>query len=201
MQIAQFGDLRPGSLVKRFTKCGRASWPCAQKVACGHGSQWVVTTKVGGKTRPCAIPPHAVEQTRAQIAECQRQLVAELIAVSEPVCHARVQAARRAPRVSEPESTLNLTYTPRKHLSAEAARIVGTVGRCHLAVAGEADFSRRWWSLGSRIARDRPRIKIISRLWVAKGTVVGGALGSAGHHFGLAVEPSYIEAPALPQVT
>lgn len=95
-QIAQLGDLRPGSLVKRFTKCGRASCQCAQKGARGHGPQWVVTTKVAGKTRTRAIPPAAVEQTRAQIAECQRlrQLVAELIAVSEQVCHGRVQAAR-----------------------------------------------------------------------------------------------------------
>lgn len=95
-QLAKLGDLRPGSLVQRYTKCGRASCACAQEGASGHGPQWVVTSKVGGKTRTRAIPPQALEQTRAQIAECQRlrQLVAELIEVSEQVCHARVQAAR-----------------------------------------------------------------------------------------------------------
>ena len=89
--------------------------------------------------------------------------------------------------------------TPARPLAA-AARIVGTVLRWRLVVAGEADFSRRCWSLGGRIARDRPRIKIISRLSVAKGPVVGGAFGPAGRHFGLAVDRSHVEAPALPQV-
>lgn len=97
-QLAKLGDLRPGSLVQRYTKCGRASCACAQEGNRAHGPQWVVTSKVGGKTRTRAIPPQALEQTRAQIAECQRlrQLVAELIEVSEQLCHARVQAARRA---------------------------------------------------------------------------------------------------------
>lgn len=96
-QLARLGDLRPGSLVQRFTKCGQASCHCAKKGARGHGPQWVVTTKVGGKTRTRAIPPQALEQTRAAIAECQRlrKLVAELIEISEQVCDARVQTARR----------------------------------------------------------------------------------------------------------
>ena len=95
-QINQLGDLRPGSLVERYNKCGRANCQCAQPGARGHGPQWVVTTRVGGKTRTRAIPPEALEETRAQIAECQRlrQLVAELIDVSEQICQGRIQAAR-----------------------------------------------------------------------------------------------------------
>lgn len=95
-QLAKLGDLRPGSLVQSYTKCGRASCTCAQEGARGHGPRWILTSKVDGKTRTRAIPPQALAQTQAQIAECQRlrQLVAELIAVSEQVCDAKVQAVR-----------------------------------------------------------------------------------------------------------
>ena len=97
-QIAQLGDLRPGSLVKRYKVCGRASCWCAEPGTRGHGPQWILTTKVQGKTRTRAIPPQALVTTRAQIAECQRlrAMVAELITVSEQLCDGRVQAQRRA---------------------------------------------------------------------------------------------------------
>ena len=98
-QLAQLGDLRPGSLVERFKQCGRTSCSCSRPGARGHGPQWILTTKVAGKTRTRIIPPHALAETRAQIAECRRlrSLVAELVTVSEQLCHARLQAARRAP--------------------------------------------------------------------------------------------------------
>ena len=120
-QLARVGDLRPGSLVERYNKCGRATCKCARPGARGHGPQWIVTTRVNGKTRTRAIPPQALEQTRAQIAEYQRlrKLVAELIDVSEQVCQDRVQAARRdaaiegkkrpARRSSPPPSVPNST--------------------------------------------------------------------------------------------
>ena len=93
-QIADLGDLRPGSLVERFKKCGYPNCKCAQPGARGHGPQWILTTSVEGKTRSRVIPAHAVETTRAQIAECRRlrQLVADLIAISDQICQARLQA-------------------------------------------------------------------------------------------------------------
>ena len=93
-QIAALGDLRPGSLVKRFKKCGYPNCKRAQPGARGHGPQWILTTSVDGKTRSRVIPADAVETTRAQIAECRRrrQLVADLIAVSDRICQARLQA-------------------------------------------------------------------------------------------------------------
>lgn len=95
-QIAALGDLRPGSLTESYRTCGKPTCHCAQKGARGH-SQWLLTYRVGGKTRTRAVPRKALEETRAQIAECQRlrELVAELIEVSEEVCRARAQAARR----------------------------------------------------------------------------------------------------------
>ena len=95
-QIAALGDLRPGSLTESYRSCGKPTCHCAKKGARGH-SQWLLTYRVGGKTRTRVVPRAALEETRAQIAECQRlrELVAELIEVSEQVCQARAQAARR----------------------------------------------------------------------------------------------------------
>lgn len=102
-QIAQLGDLRPGSLVQRFKKCGRPACWCAQPNARGHGPEWILTAKVAGKTRTRAIREELLAETRAQIAECQRlrTLVAEVIDVSERVCDARVQSRRRSPSAEQ----------------------------------------------------------------------------------------------------
>ena len=104
-QFAQLGDLRPGSLVKTYRKCGTPTCHCAQPEARGHGPHWVLTTRVNGKTRTRAIPEASLAATRAQIAECQRlrRLVERLIRVSETACDARVQALRRRPQA--PDST------------------------------------------------------------------------------------------------
>ena len=36
-ELAQVGDLRPGSLVGRFRKCGKVSCHCAQPASEAHG--------------------------------------------------------------------------------------------------------------------------------------------------------------------
>ena len=95
-QIAALGDLRPGSLTESYRTCGKPTCHCAKKEARGH-SQWLLTYRVGGKTRTRVVPRAALAETRAQITECLRlrELVAELIEVSEQVCQARAQGARR----------------------------------------------------------------------------------------------------------
>ncbi len=97
-QLAALGDLRPGSLVQTYRKCGKPNCACAQSDQHKHGPYWMLTRKVGRTTRTRAIPAAAVEATRAQIAECQRlrQLVAELIEASEQACQAQLEAARNA---------------------------------------------------------------------------------------------------------
>ena len=70
--LASLGELRPGSLFERHRKCGKPGCHCAREGHPGHGPNWVWTANVGGKSRTRAIPPGAVERTRAQIAEYQR---------------------------------------------------------------------------------------------------------------------------------
>ena len=101
-QLASLGDLRPGSLVARFRKCGKPNCHCAAEGAPGHGPSWSLTRGVRGKTVTRVIPADAVEQTRAQIEECRRlrRLTGELIEVSEQLCNARLQAAVAAARTA-----------------------------------------------------------------------------------------------------
>jgi hypothetical protein len=87
-ELASIGDLRPGSLVSRYRKCGKPNCHCAEEEGGGHGPSWSLTRKVDGKTVTKIIPPGAVSQTQEQIAECRRlrNLTGELVEVSERLC-------------------------------------------------------------------------------------------------------------------
>jgi hypothetical protein len=92
--IAQLGDMRPGSLVARFRKCGKSSCHCAKKGAKGHGPSYSLTHPVAGKTITRVIPVGpAVEVTRQQLEEYHRfrDLVQQLIAVSEQICDVQLR--------------------------------------------------------------------------------------------------------------
>jgi hypothetical protein len=87
--IAQIGDMRPGSLVPRFRRCGKATCHCAKKDAKGHGPSYSLTHPVAGKTVTRVIPAgSAVEVTKRQLNEYHRfrELVRQLINVSEQIC-------------------------------------------------------------------------------------------------------------------
>ena len=95
-QLASIGDLRPGSLVARYRKCGKPYCRCARDGSRGHGPSWSLTRQVDGKTVTRIIPPDAVAQTQSQLAECQRlrRLAGELIEVSDALCQTRLSAGR-----------------------------------------------------------------------------------------------------------
>jgi hypothetical protein len=110
-QLSQIGEMRPGSLVGRFRKCGKPSCHCARKGAKGHGPSYSLTRPVEGKTVTRIIPAGpAVEQTRQQLEEYHRfrQLVQQLLAVSEQICDWQLRHAE-----PEPEGVKkNLTRRP-----------------------------------------------------------------------------------------
>jgi hypothetical protein len=56
-RISRIGEMRPGSLVARFRKCGKSSCHCAKKGAKGHGPCYSLTHPVGGKTRTRVMRP------------------------------------------------------------------------------------------------------------------------------------------------
>ena len=97
--LAQIRDMRPGSLVGRYRKCGKPSCHCAATGSAGHGPSWSLTREVEGKTVTKIIPAGAaVERTQAQIAEYRRfrALTREVVEVSEKLCDAQLAADEAA---------------------------------------------------------------------------------------------------------
>ena len=97
-ELAQVGDLRPGSLVERYRRCGKPNCHCAGKGAASHGPMWSLTHEVAGKTVTTVIPPSAVEQTRQQLAEYRRfrTLAKALVEASEQLCAAQLRTPEGA---------------------------------------------------------------------------------------------------------
>src|ERR1700746_3208271 len=115
-RLAQIDDLRPGFLTARFRKCGKPNCHCAQKDSPGHGPSYSLTHRFGGKTVTQVIPQGpAVERAKAQIAEYRRfrNLVRELIAVSEQICSAQL----REPEASEAKKNPLRRSVGRRHRS------------------------------------------------------------------------------------
>jgi hypothetical protein len=97
--LAQGGEMRPGSLVESYRKCGKPTCHCARRGDRGHGPMWTVTHEREGKTVTKVIPAGpAVERTRAQIEQYQkfRRLTRDLVDTSERICDARLEEYRAA---------------------------------------------------------------------------------------------------------
>ena len=94
LQLSGLGELRPGSLVERFRKCGKPNCHCARPGEPGHGPSWSLTHDVKGKTATKIIPKAFVPQTREHIAEYQRlrHITSELVTVNEQICEARIES-------------------------------------------------------------------------------------------------------------
>ncbi len=108
VQLGEVGDLRPGSLVERYRRCGKPGCHCAGKGSNGHGPSWSLTREVGGKTITRIIPPDEVPRTRAQIAEYQRfrAAVREFVETSEHLCDAKLDASDATSRGARKKGAL-----------------------------------------------------------------------------------------------
>jgi len=94
-KLAEIGDMRPGTLMPRFRKCGKPNCHCAKDGDPGHGPSWALTWKIDGKTTARIIPTGAVERIKEQISEFRRfrELSRELIEVSEDLCDAKLETS------------------------------------------------------------------------------------------------------------
>ena len=104
--ISQVGDFRRGALNAVWRKCGKPNCACAQPGHRGHGPQWNLTRRIGGKTRSEHLKPGPeLEKAQREVAEHQRfaALVEEVSQVSEAICAARPPAGQQAPPPAEGE--------------------------------------------------------------------------------------------------
>ena len=71
--ISQVGDFRRGALNAVWRKCGKPNCACAQPGHRGHGPQWNLTRRVGGKTVNVHLKPGPeLEKAEREVAEHQR---------------------------------------------------------------------------------------------------------------------------------
>lgn len=91
-RLAGTGDFRPGSVNETWRRCGKPNCACAQPGHRGHGPQYNLTRRVGGKTVNVHLKPGPeLEKAEREVAEHQRfaALVEEVSQVSEAICAAR----------------------------------------------------------------------------------------------------------------
>jgi hypothetical protein len=91
-QIAQLGDLRPGSITGTSGRCGKPHCRCHQPGQPGHGPTLRLTYKVDGKTISESLPtPAVIHKTQREVAEFRKfqQLSHEFVEVNAEICRLR----------------------------------------------------------------------------------------------------------------
>jgi len=94
-QLANLGDLRPGSICAIVRRCGKPSCHCAKPNDPGHDPQLRLTRTVRGKTvAESFASPAAFHKAQAEVHEYQRlqKLCAHLVEVNERICFLRPAA-------------------------------------------------------------------------------------------------------------
>jgi hypothetical protein len=98
--MSQAGDFRRGALNVVWRRCGKPNCACAQPGHRGHGPQYNLTRRAGGKTVNVHLKPGPeLEKAEREVAEHQRfaDLVEEVTQVSEAICAARPAAGTAPP--------------------------------------------------------------------------------------------------------
>ena len=94
-EIVEIGDFRRGSISETYRRCGKATCCCAGPDHPGHGPQYLLMTKVGGRSHAKYLRPGA-ELIRLQ-AEVRmhlrfREMVQRIVEISEEICDKRPAA-------------------------------------------------------------------------------------------------------------
>jgi hypothetical protein len=94
-QFAHVGDLRLGSLIHRYRRCGKRTCVCADTGHRGHGG-WIISKKVGGRSVISTVPDEVhLPVVRQQLEEGRRfwKLAQEFAEVSDELSRRRLSEA------------------------------------------------------------------------------------------------------------
>lgn len=100
-ELSDIGDFRRGSLVTNYRRCGKPNCACMNPEHPGHGPQYLLTTKVSGKTQSKVIKPGPeLLKTKQEINNHShfQELTHQLIEINELICNIRPAEA------SDPET-------------------------------------------------------------------------------------------------
>lgn len=91
-QVAELGDLRPGSITSTSGRCGKPGCRCHQPGQPVHGPNLRLTYKVDGKTVSESLPtPAAIHKAEREVAEFRKfqQLTREFVETNAEICQLR----------------------------------------------------------------------------------------------------------------
>jgi hypothetical protein len=91
-EIDRLGDFRSGSITAITGRCGKPDCRCHRSGEPGHGPNYRLTRKVGGKTvSESFASPAAMRKAEHEIAAFHRfrELSGDLLSVNEKICRAR----------------------------------------------------------------------------------------------------------------
>lgn len=105
-EIGALGDMRRGSIVEQYLKCGKSPCCCKARGHPGHGPYFTFTRKVQAKTQTRQLRPGpALTKLSREVETFHRfrQLCDQLIEVNERLCDLRplAGAARASPEVKK----------------------------------------------------------------------------------------------------
>jgi len=103
-EIAELGDFRRGSITSITGRCGKPNCCCHQSGHPGHGPNFRLTRKVGGKTMSETFSsPAALRKAQREVAEFHRfqALSDSLVEVNEKICQLRPVEGEEALRERE----------------------------------------------------------------------------------------------------
>ena len=94
-EFRTIGDMRPGSLRRNLTRCGKPNCRCAEDDAALHPGT-ILTRSIDGKVSSTRLRRDEVEETRPLLDEYRRfrEMSSEFLEASEALAAARSKARR-----------------------------------------------------------------------------------------------------------
>lgn len=108
-ELSQVGDFRRGSINSNYRSCGKPTCACTQPDHPGHGPQFLLTSKVDGKTRARNLRQGPeLETVQHEVANHQkfRELVTDIIRVNEQICDIKEADLKADPRETAKKGAL-----------------------------------------------------------------------------------------------
>lgn len=122
-QIQTLGDMRRGSIVEQYLKCGKSPCRCKQPNHPGHGPYFTFTRKLGGKTQTRQFRPGpALAKLKREVENFHRlqALSDQLVVINEELCELRPVAATE-PEVKKTSGAGSKRRSSRKSTASQSA--------------------------------------------------------------------------------
>ena len=90
--LSQIGDFQRGTIAENYRRCGKLNCCCGEADHPGHGPQYLLMTKVEGRSRAQNLRAGAeLDKTRREVENQRRfrDLVQQIVAVNERICAGR----------------------------------------------------------------------------------------------------------------